>query len=228
MGAKTVVVITADIIRSRQYNLASRRKVGELISRVFADDVLPRFKSAMHTKLKFRITAGDEFQWVMKDPVSACRALIAFRAALVCADPKLFVKFRAGLGEGDIAIVQKRNPYREDGAAFILAREALESLSRRTRKADRWTRLLTGSSACDPVIDVILDFVDYFQSRWTVSQWEAIHWAGQGLSREQIGDRLNVRHQNVTKRLLAAQWMRCEAALTALAGVAACTQKRVQ
>ncbi len=37
-------------------------------------------------------------------------------------------------------------------------------------------------------------------------QWEAIKWILLGLTREEISKKLNVAHQNVTKRLLAAGW----------------------
>jgi len=227
MGASLVTVVTADLIRSRQYTPSSRRTVDDLVRRTFRDEIVRRFRRSLHTKLKFRVTAGDEFQWVMKDPVSAGKAVLALRAALIHAKPQLWLRFRAGIGHGEISVVHTADPYQEDGPAFVRARDALESLRRKSRGSDRWTRLSTGDDVCDMASESLWSFLDYFQEQWTVSQWEAVHWASQGLKREDIARRLKVRHQSVTKRLTAAQWLRCEQALDAVGAIVACTQKRV-
>jgi len=66
--------------------------------------------------------------------------------------------------------------------------------------------MTTGDVTFDDWANTMLVLLDHFQQEWTREQWEAVRWTLVGLGREQIGAKLRVAHQNVTKRLLAADW----------------------
>jgi len=121
-------------------------------------------------------------------------------------------RFRASVGVGEATVAKRGNPYAEDGPAFVRSREGLNVLLL-TDRPKRWTKLVTGKRDPDDSLDVILSFLDYLQQRWTRAQWEAVRWTLVGLKREQIASEINVAHQNVTKRLAAAEWDRFRGAL---------------
>ncbi len=217
-GRERVAVLTADIIHSSQYTGSDRRRVDRVLRESF-EEMERSFPGSIHTPMAFRVTAGDEFQCVIKQVRNAFRMLTYFRAMAAISGLRPMLRFRASLGVGEIVLVKKKNPYEEDGSAFIRAREGLDQ----TGSSARWTKLITGSAELDRPIDVVLSLLDSMQQRWTLPQWEAIRWALLGLKREDIAKRLRVSvegkrrrkpptHQSVTKRLSAAGWQRFEQA----------------
>jgi hypothetical protein len=170
------------------------------------------FPKAVSTPLSFRVTAGDEFQWVVSDVRAAFDFLTYVRAFTTQCGLDPFPRFRAAIGVGGISVTGGRgaDSYQQDGEAFVRARRGLERLQK--RGSESWTALITGDARIDRTAEVIFALVDYFQQKWTVPQWEAIRWALLGFTRERIAGRVRVAHQNVTKRLKAAQWQRFEIA----------------
>jgi class 3 adenylate cyclase len=61
-----VAVLTADIIQSTVYSRAERQRLNRALLKAF-DEVVERYPKAVHKRLTFRITAGDEFQCVFSD-----------------------------------------------------------------------------------------------------------------------------------------------------------------
>lgn len=200
----TVAVVTADLIGSTGYTPTARRKLQRVLLGAFKD-TRRRWRHLFQAPLEFRITAGDEFQWVLTDPSRCLHVILYLRAVL--ASPKAPPRgaFRASIGIGDITVVQRKNPYEEDGRAFENARRGLERLHA-SRSPRRWTVLTTGDTDFDRSAHIVLTLMDHFQQEWTREQWEAVRWILLGMKREQIGSRLGVAHQNVTKRLAAADW----------------------
>ena len=210
MGApqKRVAVITGDVIDSRKYLGASRTRLNKALSHG-VELVEAAFPEVVLTDLEFRITAGDEFQFVLKAPDRALEVLIFLRSVLALESIKRPIRFRAAVG---IGLTKYRpgkgaaaHPYEWDGPPFVLAREGLELITRQ-RSPERWTSLRTGVKAVDINVDVILGLMDHFQQSWTAAQWEAIGWTMRGLKRHEAARRLKVAHQNVSKRLNAAGW----------------------
>lgn len=199
---RNVSVLTADIIHSTHYSLQHRRQIDQVLRKSF-DEVTRRFPNAVHTRLAFRITAGDEFQCVFLDIPKTFDILTYLRASVAISKVRPIISFRASIGVGEISVSGKSNPYEEDGPAFVLSRRGLEDLANRRQNL---TKMVTGKPELDRYADVILLLLDRLQKNWTVPQWEAIKWSLQGLTREEISKKLNVAHQNVTKRLLAAGW----------------------
>jgi hypothetical protein len=122
------------------------------------------------------------------------------------------IKFRASIGIGEISVGGHANTYEQDGIAFVRARQGLEVLDVR-RGPSRWTKLITGESEVDAAADAILSLADLMFERWTVPQWEAVRWTIQGRTREEIAEKIDIAHQNVTKRLAASGWAHLEPSL---------------
>jgi hypothetical protein len=199
--SKNVSVVTADIIHSRRYSPKLRRQINIALKKSFSD-LARKYPKAIHTRLAFRITAGDEFQSVFSDVPHTFDLLTYLRASVAISGVRPLILFRAGIGVGGISVGGRSNPYEEDGEAFVRARKALEQL----KKPKRLTKLITENPEIDQVADLILLFLDRMQESWTLPQWEAIKWTLLGFTREEISQKLNIAHQNVSKRLNAASW----------------------
>lgn len=203
-----VSVLTADIIRSTQYDSRTRVHIDRVL-RLSFKEVAQKYPKAVHTKLAFRITAGDEFQGVFVDVQRSFEILTYLRALAATSEITPMLTFRASIGVGEITVSGRQTSYEEDGPAFVKSREGLECLSGRTQ---RWTKIVTGKSEIDRSLDIVLLLLDRQQKSWTVPQWEAVKWTLLGLTRERIAIKLKVKHQNITKRLTAAGWQQFQTA----------------
>jgi len=67
-NSSRIVVVTAGIVGSSRYAATARR-----------------------------ITAGDEFQWIVEDPAKALETLTYLRAVVALSAPKLRIHFRAAI-----------------------------------------------------------------------------------------------------------------------------------
>jgi len=218
MGASAlrVAAVTCDIIESRRYTGVARQKLNDAVERAFKS-ITSSNPDLDFTKIDFRITAGDEFQFVLRKPERALDVVIALRSVLAVEGFKPMARFRTAIGVGEAKFRPARRPdqrpYEWDGPAFIYAREGLETIKRQ-RSPVRWTALRTSNSGSNLQFDVILGLVDQLQHSWTVAQWEAIAWTLKGLKRQEAARRLKVAHQNVSKRLNAAGWAAVDAAMS--------------
>jgi len=203
-----VAVVTGDVIDSRKYVATSRTRLNNALRRGF-DFVATALPGVALTTIEFRITAGDEFQFVLKAPQRSLESLFLLRSFLAHEAFKPPVRFRAAVGIGQAKYRPARNanvrPYEWDGPAFVSAREGLD-LIKSQRSPERWTTIVTGNAEIDHEFNAILGLVDHLQRSWTTSQWEAIGWTMRGLKRHETARRLKVAHQNVSKRLSAAGW----------------------
>ena len=212
--ARTVAVVTGDLIRSRDYSASQRGRVNVALHRSFASAIHATGEKAL-TQLDFRVTAGDEFQFILGTPSQALDVILLMRSALSQESIKPMIRFRGSVGIGPTkyrpAKGGESRPYEWDGPAFLLAREGLERIKR--TRADRWTTIVTGRSDLNAELDVILGLIDELQRGWTAAQWEAIGWTLRGLTRQDTARRVKVAHQNISKRLSAAGWPSVERAL---------------
>lgn len=210
-----IAVVTADIVGSSRYAATARRNVDHVLRAGFRE-TRRAYKNALRGRLSFRITAGDEFQWIVEDPAKALETLTYLRAVVASSAPKLRLHFRAAIGIGEIAVRGKGDTYEQDGIAFVRARQGLEAFSGR-RGATRWTTITTGQETTDRTVDAILSIADFHFSRWSPEQWEAIRWTLHGESREAIAKRLRISTEAVRKRLKTAGWPNLEPALRLVA-----------
>ena len=212
-----VAVITADIVGSSRYSSEDRQRVDEILRHGF-QETRAAYRGVLRGRLNFRVTAGDEFQWVIGEPSKALETLTHLRAVVATADLKLGVRFRASIGVGEISVAGYENTYEQDGSAFVRARRGLEELATR-RGVTRSTKLTTGKEHIDAVADAILGLADFLFQRWSSSQWEAVRWSVQGETREAIASKLKISHQGVTKRLITSGWPHLEPALGVVSGM---------
>jgi hypothetical protein len=205
-----VAVLTADVILSSHYTPAARRELNASLRRSFRQ-VERVHDQAIFAPLTFRITAGDEFQCVFSRIESVFDAVTLLRALVATSGIRPLPVFRASIGVGEMTIVNRRDPYEADGPAFSLARTGLEEIQR-ARSPERWTRLATGVPERDAAVNTVLCLADGLMAAWTASQWQAIRWTLAGFKRQKIARRLAIAHQNVSKRLQAADWPRFQIA----------------
>lgn len=210
----TVAVITGDIIGSSRYARLDRQRLDRVLRAAFRETER-RFRGAIHTRMAFRITAGDEFQCVVADVPRVLEILTYIRAVAATGGLEPPLRFRSSVGVGEISVTKRSSPYEEDGVAFVRSRRGLEDLSK-GRGPTRWTKLVTGHGDKDMTADTVLCLADHIFEGWTVPQWEAVRWAILGLTRQAIARKLKIAHQNVTKRLRAAGWPHLEPALSFL------------
>ena len=104
MGAvrKPVGVVTADIINSRSYDAAARARLNEALRRAF-NAIVPATNVAL-AHLDFRVTAGDEFQFVLGDPGRALETVFLMRSRLAQEPMEPMVRFRASIGVGPVQL----------------------------------------------------------------------------------------------------------------------------
>lgn len=197
-----VAVITADLVGSTRYQPRDRALITRRLRQAFVL-VAKQYPQAVNTPATFRITAGDEFQWVVAAVPDAFDIVVFLRAVVAAIDVDPVVAFRASIGVGVLTVGGGASSYEQDGPAFVRSRAGLTFLGRRR---SRWTALVSGEAATDRTADAVLTLLDSFQQRWTRSQWEAVRWALAGLNRTEIAARLGVAHQSASKRLIAAEW----------------------
>jgi hypothetical protein len=107
-------------------------------------------------------------------------------------DPSLpAIVLVAGIGAGD----------RAEGG-----RLAGESLRTVAHKRNRLTHALTRDAHANKVLSALCRTIDSLIAGWTEAQWQAIHRRDGGRTLQQIGEELGIAYQNVSKRLLAAQY----------------------
>jgi hypothetical protein len=97
----------------------------------------------------------------------------------------------AGLGRGEELVADR------------LASEAFRCLSKRKHA---WTCAMTPEENECRVLSAFCRALDTFERGWTDAQWEAIYRRDQDITLQEIGDELGIAYQNVSKRLIAANY----------------------
>lgn len=97
----------------------------------------------------------------------------------------------AGLGRGD------------ESEGTRLAGEAFRSIGKKRRFR---TRALTPDAASNVVLGALCSTLDSLHTGWTRAQWQAVYRRDGGKTLQEIGRELGIAYQNVSKRLIAAQY----------------------
>lgn len=193
-------VVTCDIIKSRQYSNLDRDEINNLIKSSFNDccDLVPE---ANADKLSYSIIQGDEFQFLINKHEHAYKFVVFYR--LILSQSELRPKFRAGIGIGDVSILDT-NSYKMDGPAFHNSRDSINKLQN-SKYFNRLTGILYTENL-EENIDLILQYQDLIELSWTDKQKEAIYWYYQELTMKDISKKLGIAFQNVEKRINKANW----------------------
>jgi len=116
MGKNLVSVVTCDIVAQENIHGAakesgSRFKQGRSHGR-------PELPDVVHTPVSFRVTQGDEFQFVLARPKSPTRWLfLSSPGGPVRRDP--CCELRASVGLGEIAVEIEKTPTPRTAGLFI-------------------------------------------------------------------------------------------------------------
>jgi hypothetical protein len=202
---KVVAVITCDIIQSQKYSNEQRKKIDTLLRREFTT-VSKVYKDTIHTPASFKVTGGDEFQFVLAKVEKSYEFLVFYRSLIALVDLTPMLSFRSSIGVGEIAVENKKDSYSEDGKAFHHSRLGINLFRNHKSKGKRRTQIITGDAGVDDTLNMVLTYQDMLEGRWTRPQWEAIRWRMILPTYEEIGKRLEIAYQNVQKRVKAANW----------------------
>ncbi|MGH9729768.1 MAG: SatD family protein [Candidatus Acidiferrales bacterium] len=157
---------------------------GVLIADVISSGSRSRLPALLHERLRqatrahrarklillpYAVTAGDEFQTITARLETIPWLLLDLRRRL----QPLSLRIGAGIGEVAGRITAPVNEL--DGAAFRMARQALESLGKRSgRKRPALTAFRTRDADFDSVVNLIYELQDTLVHRMTQKQWKTI------------------------------------------------------
>lgn len=204
------LVVVGDVAASRQLGAEARRRVQEAVraeARALSDG-----------PFGFRVTGGDEFEWVLPDRPGSWDDLLRLRLRLACRDgdrPPALI--RVGAARGEVWITGEPDaPYTWDGPCFHRARRGMQRLQAPVERAHRspkdpfapvqlprpWTVVETERP--EPLIDATLRLTDDLMSRWTMKQTVVIRALLEGVKQEEIARLAGVSPQAVSQRLYGA------------------------
>jgi hypothetical protein len=157
---------------------------GVLIADVVSSGSRSRLPALLHERLRqatrahrarklillpYAVTAGDEFQTITARLKTIPWLLLDLRRRL----QPLSLRVGIGIGEVPGRITAPVNEL--DGAAFRMARQALESLGKRSgRKRPALTAFCTRHPDFDSVVNLIYELQDTLVHRMTQKQWKTI------------------------------------------------------
>jgi len=185
-------VITGDIIRSRQ---AKDRM--ELQSDVETKLSFINTEFAPDVAVNFQITLGDEFQGLVKNLAAIPTITSTLREQLYP------IKVRLSIGIGAITTKMNNIISKMDGPAFHLSREGIGQISQDREKI---TIYLTRDKEVNRIFDAITVLTDILLQKRTDKQWQAIRLYRKERNLKIVAAELNVKFQNVHKRLQSAHW----------------------
>lgn len=204
-------VVLADLVGSRSLGAGPRRVVQAAVR--------DAARGLSEGPFGFRVTGGDEFEWVLPDRPEAWDLLLRLRLRLACPDgARPAVSLRVGAARGEVWLTGEPDaPYTWDGPCFHRARHAMERLQRPVERAHRspkepfapvqlprpWTVVETGGP--QPLLDATLRLTDRLLAGWTPKQTEVIRRVLDGDSQESIAAEVGVTPQAVSQRLYGAE-----------------------
>ena len=148
------IVITADMVDSRSVAVVLRNTLS---------DKLKRFDNVMDTCLPSSIYAGDEIQILLKNHKDNHPWLIFFQLLKILQP----LKFRFGIGIGEIELPIVTNLAQNNGSAFLMAREAL------IKASDKKSIFCIDSNGIysDKEFNVIGIFLSFITKKWNEKHW---------------------------------------------------------
>ncbi|WP_258723176.1 hypothetical protein [Cellulomonas sp. NS3] len=157
----------------------------------------------------FERTVGDEVQGLLSDPrVAVDLALRVVRAG----------GWSVGIGCGAVVRPLPDSTRAGSGAAFVLAREAVEAAKSRARSVPLAVRGADPSAAADA--EGVLVLIAATTARRTAAGWAAVDAAEGGADaprQDELAARLGITQQAVSQRLRTALWAEERAARPAAA-----------
>ena len=163
MTKNTVAVLIADVVKS-----SSQSELRSLLGRGLAAASREHLKRKW-IRLPYSITAGDEFQTISITPETIPEVILDLRIRLL----PLHLRIGVGFGAGPARIQPPVN--RLGGAAFVLARAALEKIKQKMKsKFSALTSFASKNAIFDSTANLIYGLHDTLLLRITDKQWETI------------------------------------------------------
>ncbi len=187
---KLKAVITGDIIRSTDIELAHRQL---LLSTI--ENVTKQLESYSPMKLQF--FRGDSFQIVLEDISNAAAVTIMLRAALKSATPQdeQLWDARVALGVGTIDF-ESGDVVTSDGEAFRLSGRGLDNMKGQS------FGVFTPWKDTNDELELTSLFVDKLITGWKKNQAAVIFYSiGMGMTQIEIATIMNTSQQNVSRLL---------------------------
>lgn len=185
-----MLVLTIDQRGSRR----DRDKVPELLDRL----------ASAATLVAFERTVGDEVQGVLDSVDEALDVVL---------DVLRHGGWSIGLGAGAVRLPLPASPREGAGAAFVLAREAVEAAKSRQRPHPVAVR---GAQPAAGDADGLLQLLAAVRAHRSTQGWAAVDAMARAGSQEEAAHALGITQQAVSKRLATACWAEENAALPAL------------
>ena len=142
---------------------------------------------------RFVVTLGDEFQGLLKSPVTIMRVLNALEARLDG------TPMRYGVGRGTLMTDLREHAIGMDGPCFQMAREAVVA----GKGADRWATV-SGFGGDDEVLNGLLWLVGAVRGRWTSVQRETVEQVRAAHTQRKAAAMLGVNESSVSQALKSA------------------------
>ena len=202
-GTDIITVVTGDIVRSRDYVGRDRAKLQRRLIDAWKFTE-KRFPVTFGSDFRFRITAGDEFQFVCRDFRTALQSLTMLRIRARLSELKPLVTIRACIATGTRNIKGSADPYTQDGTAFRLAREGMEHLDSLRRQLTL-VRHYRKREAAD-FANSILPLADRVYSDWTHAQCSVLLLNLEGKTGEQIARRLQLDPSTISRHVRRSAW----------------------
>ncbi len=201
MAAEIYAVLTGDIVSSSRINQERGNRVLEEILSI-EKDIKGRFPSSVHAGVD--VFRGDSWQLVVRDPISALRIALYFRAQLRSAAG---MDSRISIGFGTVDYLPAGEVSTGTGAAYTLSGMGLKDLLKPVRMKLKFTSEQTSSLTRS--LDTITGLIDLQVQRWTRKQAAASAGSLVGLTQEQIAldwEDEPVSQQAISQHLESAGW----------------------
>lgn len=151
---------------------------------------------------------GDSFQLIVTDPATALDLALALKTRVQFGmeqeGDKTRLKTRydvaISVGIGELSIPEDLRTAHE--LPFRLSGRGLDEL----KKNKRTLGVFTGNEAADAQLDALLFLYDWIMQQWTVAGAEVVYQKLQGLTEQEIAERLGISQSAANQRSRASCW----------------------
>lgn len=190
MASKVHAVLIADVVGSR-----ARRDLRGLLGKKLAAISMRHLRQKL-IQLPYTVTAGDEFQTVIRDLPSVPAVIRDLRAALTP------LSLRVGVGFGGIDGRIQPPVNRLGGEAFQFARKAIENIKTgNLYKFEILTAFESRYEDFNKTINLLYGLHDTLVLKITARQWETIREFLDNPTLEQTARRLKLDNSTVSRNL---------------------------
>ncbi len=202
MGVKAVVI--TDVVNSSALSDKARQALDTCLRNMF-----DKFNDQYDTQLtgRFGYSLGDEFQAVFISAELTIRPVFLMHSWLASQWESNWIRVRSAIGIGRISVESSWISREQDGPAFYKARELIRLIHQEKRtigiSCDGVSPII---KVCNKSFDIGCRFVTSTLDHWTRAQWEVAYWKWEGKSSREIAEILQVKPQNIYKRLKSAKF----------------------